>query len=353
MRVLVAMSGGVDSSVAAALLAEEGHEVIGVTLKQWAEGRSSTAGYCAAADAEDARRVAGILGIRHRVLDYAEEFRTEVVDRFAAEYLAGRTPNPCIECNRRVRFGSLLERTAELRCDALATGHHARIRRGRDGFRLLRAADAAKDQSYALYMLGQDQLDRIRFPVGEMTKARVREEAARRGLRIAAKPESQDLCFLASDPRTFLRGRYPETARPGPVVDPSGRVLGEHSGTAGYTVGQRRGLGVAVGEPRYVIDIVPESGTLVVGARGDLRSDGCRVGGMSFVAGRHPEVGELEAKVRYHSEPVAARLEPAGGGEWDVWFAEPVDAVAPGQAAVFYRGDEVIGGGTILAPRRR
>jgi len=224
VRALVAMSGGVDSSVAAALTLDAGYEVIGATLKQW-EGPGGTLpanGCCTVADAEDARSAAGRLGIRHYVLDYTEEFSRRVVEPFTEGYLAGRTPNPCIECNRRVRFRALLDRAADLGCDVLVTGHHARIRTDAAGHHLLRAVDPDKDQSYVLHMLGQDELARIRFPVGEMTKSEVRAEAARRGMRTAAKPDSQDLCFIARDHRVFLEERFPDAARPGPIVDASG-----------------------------------------------------------------------------------------------------------------------------------
>ncbi len=357
MRVLVAMSGGVDSSVAAALLREEGHDVVGVTLKQWEGpgGEMPRAGCCTVADAEDARRVAAQLDIPYYVLDYVDEFRRAVVDPFGAEYLAGRTPNPCIECNRRVRFSALLERAALLDCDMLATGHHARVAYGSGGFRLLQATDVDKDQSYVLHMLGQRELSRIRFPVGEMTKAEVREHAARLGLRTATKPDSQDICFVGDgDYRAFLRRYFPGAARPGLVVDTGGAVVGSHQGVAGFTIGQRKGIGVAAGERRYVVDVDPGSATIVVGTRDDLLVDGCRVTATSFVAGSPPSGDRVRVKVRYRSPAVGARLEPGPDDEvWTIWFDEPLAAVAPGQAAVFYRGQEVLGGGTIGATVRR
>jgi tRNA-specific 2-thiouridylase len=346
MRVLAAMSGGVDSSVAAALAIEAGHEVVGVTLKQWEDDRGVMTGCCTVADAEDARRVAAVLDIPYYVLDYRSEFRTEVVERFVAGYAAGRTPNPCIECNRRVRFSALFERARDLGCDALATGHHARVA-WRDGaWRLLTAADVAKDQSYVLHMLGQDVLGSVMLPVGEMTKDEVRRHARRLGLRTASKPDSQDLCFVGpSGTRDFLR-RHGVSGEAGPIVDRTGAVVGEHDGAAGFTIGQRRGVGVALGEPQYVTEVRPSEGVVRIGLRSDLESSGCEVDDMSFVAGP-PRPGEpLAVKVRSHGAAIPAAASDAEAG-WRIDFEEPVGAVAVGQAAVLYRGDEVVGGGPI------
>ncbi len=350
MRALVAMSGGVDSSVAAALMLEQGYEVVGVTLKQWEgdQGQMPLAGCCTISDAEDARRVAAQLDVPYYVLDYVEEFTEKVVAHFGEMYSAGLTPNPCIECNRRVRFNVLLDRTAALGCDVLVTGHHARIVSDSTGHHLLRAVDPTKDQSYVLHMLGQDDLAKIRLPVGEMTKDDVRSQAARLGLRTAAKPDSQDLCFVGEGSyRDFIRSRFPEAARPGPVVTTAGEELGEHAGVVDFTVGQRRGLGVAVGEPRYVVEILPDSATVVLGRREDLLASGCEIGDVSFVAGAPPADPAIDVKIRYRATPVAATLHTGSGGGWRVDFAAPQHAVAPGQAAVFYRADEVLGGGTI------
>ncbi len=350
MRALVAMSGGVDSSVAAALMVEAGHEVIGVTLKQWVapDGSLPTAGCCTVADAEDARRVATSLGIRHYVLDHSAEFTAEVVDRFVAGYAAGLTPNPCIECNRRVRFGALLGRVAPLGCDVLVTGHYARVGDRRGAPVLLTAVDPAKDQSYVLHMLSAADLARVRFPIGALTKTEVREHATRLGLRTAAKPDSQDLCFVAGDYRSFLSERLPEIRRPGVVVDESGAVVGSHDGVAGFTVGQRRGLGVAVGEARYVIAVEPATATVRVGPRTALAVASFLVAGASFVSGPVRSGRRVGVKVRYRARPVAARLHAEGDG-WRVGFDTPQEAVAPGQSAVWYDGEEVLGGGTIVA----
>ncbi len=342
------MSGGVDSSVAAALMVDAGHNVVGVTLKQWEgpDGALPTAGCCTVGDAEDARRVAAQLDVPYYVLDYVEEFRAAVVDRFAAEYFAGRTPNPCVECNRKVRFRALLDRTADLGCDVLVTGHHARVvENGR--FQLLRGRDRGKDQSYVLHMLGQADLARIVLPVGEMTKSEVRSIAADLGLRTADKPESQDICFVGrGDYRDFLSRYFPESSPSGDIVATDGTVLGTHDGTARFTIGQRKGLGIALGEPRYVTEIDPGTGRVVVGTRDDLAAVGCLVDDISFISGAGVS-GPIEVQIRYRSPAVAARLEPFGGDRVAVRFDSPQAAVAPGQAAVFYRGDEVLGGGTI------
>jgi tRNA-specific 2-thiouridylase len=354
-RALVAMSGGVDSSVAAALMLEAGYDVVGVTLKQWEgpDGRMPMAGCCTVGDAEDARRAAAQLGVPYYVLDYVDEFRHEVVDRFGAMYAAGKTPNPCIECNRRVRFRALLDRTEELDCDLLVTGHHARVRTGADGtHRLLRAVDGAKDQSYVLHMLDQAALARVRFPVGEMTKAEVRERAGALGLRTATKPDSQDLCFVGDgDYRGFIRHHFPEAARPGPIVDTDGEMVGRHDGTVDFTIGQRKGLGVAVGEPRYVVGVDASTATVKIGRKEDLDVDRCLVEDVTFVAGAPPAGRDVDVKVRYRAAPVPASLSPRPDG-WQVRFAHPQRAVAPGQAAVFYAGDEVLGGGTIATTDR-
>jgi len=349
-RVLVAMSGGVDSSVAAALMLEAGYDVVGVTLKQWEGpgGEMPVAGCCTVGDAEDARRAAAQLDVPYYVLDYVDEFRHEVVDRFGAMYAAGKTPNPCIECNRRVRFKALLERTEELGCEVLVTGHHARLRTDADGsHHLLRAVDATKDQSYVLHMLDQASLGRVRLPVGEMTKAEVRDRAAALGLRTASKPDSQDLCFVGhGDYRTFIREQFPDVARPGTIVDTDGVELGTHDGAVDFTIGQRKGLGVTVGEPRYVVEVDATTATVTIGRKQDLEVAGCLVEDVTFIAGEAPDEASVEVKVRYRADPVPATIMPAAGG-WDVDFDRPQRAVAPGQAAVFYRGDEVLGGGTI------
>lgn len=356
MRVLAAMSGGVDSSVAAAAMVAEGHDVVGVTLKLWEgpNGEAPTAGCCTVSDAEDARRVAAQLDIPYYVLDYTDAFAAGVVDRFVGDYVAGRTPNPCIECNRTVKFDQLLGQLDELGCDVLVTGHYARVER-RDGrWVLRRGVDPTKDQSYVLSMLGQAELARTRFPVGGLTKAETRLEAERLGLRTAAKADSQDICFVGQgDYRELVRRLAPAATEPGDVVDADGTVLGSHDGVMGFTVGQRRGLGVAVGEPRFVVELRPDRREVVVGRRADLDAVGAVVGGVSFVAGHPPADDEgLAARIRYRAEPTPLAALVGEGDRWEAHFAAPQPAVAPGQTLTVYAGDEVVGGGIIEAPIR-
>jgi tRNA-specific 2-thiouridylase len=346
MKVLVAMSGGVDSSVAAALVRDAGHDVMGVTLKLWAGpgGEAPTAGCCTVSDAEDARRVAAQLDIPYYVLDHTEDFKDGVVDRFIHDYAAGRTPNPCIECNRTVKFDRLLKRLDDFECDVLVTGHHARTREAGGVWQLLRGEDQAKDQSYVLSMLTQRELSRTRFPVGELTKREVRGVAAGMGMRTAHKPESMDICFVGQrDYRGFLRDIAPEAFEPGPVVDTEGNEVGTHDGVVGFTVGQRRGLGMAVGEPRFVIRIDPDEARVVVGPRQELGIESVEVHHVTWTSGSGHD-GPVMAQYRAHGEPVEGRLE----GD-RLTFDEPQEAIAPGQTIAFYDGDRVLGGALIAS----
>jgi len=333
-RVLVMMSGGVDSSVAAAVLQAEGHEVTGVTLKLW--GGESDSGCCSAADVEDARRVAAQLGIPHYVFNFTDDFDANVVAPYVDAYSVGETPNPCVECNRTMKFGRLLERADQLGFEEVATGHHARVVDSAHGRAIARGVDLDKDQSYVLYMLGRHEIDRTRLPIGEMTKPDVRARARELGLRTAAKPESMDVCFITSGGRSaFLDSRIER--RPGAIVDPAGAVVGEHDGIDAFTIGQRRGTGVAVGERRYVVDISPATATVTLGRREDLLRDHVRLRDVKFVV---PPPSEVIVQTRAHAAPVLARLV-----DDTVLFAAPQPRVAPGQVVACYDGDVLLGGG--------
>jgi len=348
-RVVAAMSGGVDSSTAALLLKQEGYEVIGlfmrtgVTVTEEAGGRRC----CSLADAEDARRVARHLDIPFYVLNCKAEFE-RLIGGFCAEYARGRTPNPCIRCNTDLKFGKLLRYAHALGARHVATGHYARV--GRQGRRwaLRRSADPAKDQSYFLFALEQGQLERALFPLGELTKNEVRTIARDAGLPVHEKPESQDICFVPeSSYRTLLRERLGPSS-PGRVVDLAGGVLGEHAGCRGFTIGQRRGLGIAMGKPYYVVGIDPATNTVVIGPASALYARTCYVGQLVWGALpglRLPRAARVQ--VRYQHRAAAATICPTGIDEVGVLFEEPQRAITPGQAAVFYDGDTVLGGGWI------
>jgi tRNA-specific 2-thiouridylase len=355
------MSGGVDSSVAAALLAREGWDVVGITMRNFCYGdlpAGSGTGCCSLEAIEDARRVAEDVGFPHYVLDFEEDFGRAVVDDFVREYAAGRTPNPCVRCNRLVRFPRLFARARALGAERLATGHYARVGRGATGRPvILRGADRAKDQSYYLWGLTPRVLERTLFPVGGFTKAEVRAAAAGLGLEVADKPESQEVCFIPDgDLRGFLEreaaardlpGAALARFGPGPAVAASGEPLGTHPGTAWLTVGQRRGVGLALGEPRYVVAL-REPNTAVLGTRADLAAGGCDLAEVNWTGGEPPARSfEAEVQVRHRSPAVPARVEVLSRGSARVRFDGPVTAVAPGQSAAVYRGEELLGGGVI------
>ena len=347
-RIVVAMSGGVDSSVVAALAARSGAEVIGVTLQLYdhgeAIGRSRTC--CAGRDIHDARAVADRLGIAHYVFDYESRFRESVIERFADEYARGRTPIPCVSCNQGVKFTDLFGLARDLGADCLATGHYVRRAVGPNGPELRRAADPARDQSYFLFATTREQLDFLRFPLGDLPKPAVRDLARELALAVADKPDSQDICFVpGGDYAAVVEKVRPEAAQPGEIVDRSGRVLGEHRGLIHFTVGQRRGLEIGgQAEPLYVLRLEPEQRRVVVGPRRALAVRAAALSGINWL-GEDQRDG-LAVKVRSLARPAPARFEPAAGGG-RVTFDAPEYGVAPGQAAVLYEGDRVLGGGWI------
>jgi tRNA-specific 2-thiouridylase len=356
-RIVVAMSGGVDSSVAAALLVRAGYQVDGVMLRLWSDPHScviDTADNrcCTREQVADAEAVASILGIPFRLMDAAQLFRETVVGDFIKTYGAGETPNPCIVCNRQVRFGFLLDWAIASGARALASGHYVRIGRENNEYTLLRGVDETKDQSYVLHMLDQGQLARLVFPVGDYTKGDIRRLAKSFSLPVASKAESQDLCFLPDgDYRRFLHDYAPGSMSRGPIVDLSGRKLGEHEGLPAYTIGQRRGLGISAKEPLYVVGMRAAEGVLIVGPREALERYEIRVRDVRWVSDRIPRVGErmrVEARIRYRSRAVPATVILGDAGWARVRFDAPVRGISPGQAAVFYRGQLCLGGGTIV-----
>jgi len=347
-RVIVAMSGGVDSAVAAAVLMERGYQVSGVTMRLWS-GEGSCGDSRPAAPEDDARRTCDALGIPFRVVDLRAPFREHVVDYFLTEYVRGRTPNPCLACNRYIKFGLLLQEALSQGAGYLATGHYARVSRYGGGFRLLRGLDRSKDQSYFLYMLGQEQLGHLLLPLGDLTKTQVRAMARARQLPAEGSSESQDLCFISGgDYRRLLLRLAPASVVPGPIVDSTGEVLGQHRGLPFYTVGQRKGLGIAAPEPLYVIGLNVAQNTLIVGPSNELGRTVLVAREVTFVSGLFPsEPLRAEAKIRYQSRPRSVVVVPRGEGRIEVTFERPQRDITPGQAVVLYKGPVVLGGGII------
>lgn len=351
-KVVVAMSGGVDSSVAAALLKERGHEVIGMMLRLWSEpGKERSNRCCTPESMAMARRVAAILDIAFYVIDAKEIFRNTVVQYFLDGYARGETPNPCLVCNRQIRWTFLLEHALALGADSMATGHYARVRKNKGGgMQLLRAADRSKDQSYVLHIMSQEKLRRALFPVGDFAKSDVRKMAEERGLPTAARRDSQDLCFLAGeDYRRFLIRNRSDMLTPGPIITSRGTVLGQHAGLANYTIGQRKGLGISSDRPLYVISKDSASNSLLVGVEDEQGERELTTGAVSWVAGEPASKPfRAEVKTRYTAKEQPAEVVPVDNGERvRVIFDEPQRDITPGQAAVFYQEELVIGGGII------
>ena len=357
-RVAVALSGGVDSSVAAALLLREGLDVFGVTMLVWTaepDGEPSNNDVANTAAVDGARRICEVLGIPWHVIDLRDEFRSQVVDSFCDSYERGWTPNPCLTCNRHIKFGALAGAALELGADQLATGHYARIVLKQGEYQLLRGRDRRKDQAYVLYTLGQEDLSRTRFPLGDLTKDQVRAIADELNLPSAHRLESQDACFLARmDYRQLVARLNPDAARPGPILDLAGRVIGEHRGIAFYTIGQRQGLGIFGPAPSFVLEIDVSRNALIVGPKAALYRSKLLAHQVSYVSGKAPTGPvAIQAKIRYNAAEQPATLEALPNQMAQVAFGSPQPAITPGQGVVFYQDDVVLGGGLILAPGPR
>ncbi len=349
-RVIVAMSGGVDSSVAAALLVKQGYEVIGVTMRLSGTYDSNrpagSRGCCSVEDVDDARRVCQLLGIRHYLLNFEREFQTHVIDYFCQEYQRGRTPHPCLACNDKIKFDFLMRRASFLEADYIATGHYARIDKKDEQYQLLKAVSPLKDQSYVLYTLKQTEMERLLLPVGWYPKDEIRTIAADMNLPVADKPDSQEICFIPDGSyQEFLKQRL--QPKSGQIADSSGNILGDHSGIEFFTVGQRRGLGIISAEPLYVLNINADNGRVTVGHRKELDQTTLWASNVNYINGTSPkETLEITAKIRYNAPETPATLIPHKG--WiEIQFHSPQRAITPGQAIVFYQGDKVLGGGTI------
>lgn len=354
-RVVVGMSGGVDSSVAAYLLKEAGYEVIGVTMQIWQDEEPETVeengGCCGLSAVDDARRVAQNLGIPYYVMNFKQEFRENVMDYFISEYLSGRTPNPCIACNRYVKWESLLKRSLDIGADYIATGHYAQIKQLPNGrYTLQKSATAAKDQTYALYNLTQDQLSKTLMPVGQYTKEEIREIANRIQLPVANKPDSMEICFVPDgDYAGFIEDNTDKKIEPGNFVNTKGKVIGRHKGITHYTIGQRKGLNLSMGHPVFVVEIRPETNEVVIGDNEEVFTRELVADRLNFMSRENFEDGmEVLAKIRYNHKGSVCRLYHEGDDQVRCVFNEPQRAVTPGQAVVFYEEDYVLGGGTII-----
>lgn len=352
MRIVVAMSGGVDSSVAAVLLAEQGHDVVGFSMQLYDQRESPEAwgSCCSLGDLQDARRVANAVGFPHYIVNFEEQFRKAVVDNFVQEYAAGRTPIPCVHCNSGLKFATLVERAASLDAEIVATGHYARVvhnnTTGR--FELRRGVDREKDQSYFLFSLTQDQLSKASFPIGALTKPEVRAIAERRGLTVAAKPDSQEICFVPDGDTAGFVARQLGKVTPGTISDTGGKTLGQHGGIHQFTIGQRKGLGLSVGVPLYVVKIDATDNSVVVGGKNELGRTELTASRVNWIAGEAPSSPVRAcAQIRHRHREAPGILTPDGADRAHMKFDDPQIAVTPGQAVVFYNGDAVIGGGWI------
>ena len=350
MRIVVAMSGGVDSSVAAALLREQGHDVVGLSMQLYDQRGGETFGSCCTLDdLHDARRVAAAIGIPHYIVNFEQQFQDTVISNFVREYASGRTPLPCAHCNSDLKFSTLLERAIGFGAEHVATGHYARVEPQDGRWLLKRSLDRGKDQSYFLFSLTQAQLARAQFPVGDLTKPRVREEARRLGLAVAEKPDSQEICFVPDgDYASFVAKRQPGVVRGGAIVDEKGQKLGEHGGIHRFTIGQRKGLGISAPAPMYVLKLEPATGNVIVGARASLEQPMLSASGVNWTSCDAPEDWiRVEAQIRHRHNPAPGRVRALTGERAELEFDLPQPAITPGQAVVFYDGDSVVGGGWI------